>query len=166
MSHRRDPGDELGFADGLHLVRPVLAIHRVALQEHAADDVVAGGAVGEELVEQIAELRHPPTISPCALRRVAALPKVMMGIDDRQVWLDDGFSGARLGFSHVPRAAGKIRPGMTVLGCAPLMVAAPDRLASRLPPIRPGAMPTLPRGLNSPRERSRRRTSRRVREIA
>ena len=76
-----------------HLHRSVLAIHRVALQKYAADDVVAGVAIGQELVEQIAKFRHFPRLATSAA--AAALPEMVMRVDDRQFrfdnWLWRGF---------------------------------------------------------------------------
>ena len=83
---------------------PSRAIHRVALQEHAADDVVAGGAVGEVFVQQIAERRHLPRL---ATRAAGALPEVVVRIDDRQARVDDRFR-RRLCQPVLP--GGKMRP--------------------------------------------------------
>src|ERR1019366_6275449 len=87
IAHRGDAGDEFGLTDRFHLLRTGFAIHRVALQEHAADDVVASVAIGQELIEQIAELRHFPRFA--ARAATPALPQVMMRIDDWQLRLDD-----------------------------------------------------------------------------
>src|SRR5262245_5144214 len=53
LAHRRDAGDELGLAHRPHLGRTRRAIHRVALEEHRRDDVVAGAEIGEQLVQEI-----------------------------------------------------------------------------------------------------------------
>src|SRR5690606_41068518 len=62
LAHRGDAGDELDLADRPHLFRPVGAVHRVALLEHAGDEVVAGARVGEILVEQIAVAAPVPEV--------------------------------------------------------------------------------------------------------
>ena len=50
-AHRRDAGDELGFAHRSQLFRSISALHRVALLEHRGDKVVAGADVSEKFVE-------------------------------------------------------------------------------------------------------------------
>ena len=74
-AHRRDAVDELGLADRLHLLRPVGAVHRAALDKDALR-----GCCGR-----------------CRYRRAArradsgtrAIPQMMVRIDDRQRRLDD-----------------------------------------------------------------------------
>ncbi len=73
--HRRDAVDELGLADGREFRVAVGAIHRVALQEHRGADIMAAAVdVALDLVEQIA--------------RAAAIPQMMMRIDDRHRRID------------------------------------------------------------------------------
>ena len=62
---------------GRSLLRAARAVHRVALQEHGGDDVMAAAQVGEQFVQQVAMIR--------------TLPKVMMSIDDRQVRVENRF---------------------------------------------------------------------------
>ena len=92
LAHRRHAGHELGLAHRPHLLGPARAVHRVAFDEHRGDDVVAGADVGEELVQQVAVVR--------------AVPQVMMGVDDRQVGLEDRL-GRLLG---QPRLVGRVDP--------------------------------------------------------
>jgi hypothetical protein len=80
-AHRGDAGDKLGLADGPEFGGAALAVHRAAFEEDGRDDVVAGVEVGEQLVEEIAV--------------IAALPQMMVGIDDRQVRVQHGFVGGR-----------------------------------------------------------------------
>ena len=100
VAHRGDAGDELGLAHRPHLARAAGAIHRVALQEHAADNVVAGGAIVEELVQQVARGGHLPRIA--GARHARAVPQVMVRIDDRQLGVED-LLRRRLGEPFRPR---------------------------------------------------------------
>ena len=88
VGHGRDAGDELGLANRTHLDRAVLAVHRVALKKNATHDVVSGGAVFQELMQQVAEARHVPGLAPRAA--AGALPEVVVGVDDFQIRVDDG----------------------------------------------------------------------------
>jgi hypothetical protein len=83
-AHRGDARDELGLADraifGQAAPRRVGgAVHRAAFEKDGRDDVVAGVEVGEQLVEEIAV--------------IAALPQMMVGIDDRQIRVEHGLFG-------------------------------------------------------------------------
>ena len=69
IAHGGNTGDEFGLPHRPHLRRSRCAIHRVALQEHAADDVVAGGAIGKELMQQVAIFRHLPRFAARASAR-------------------------------------------------------------------------------------------------
>ena len=80
-AHRGDAGDKLGLADGPEFGGAALAVHRAAFEEDGCDDVVAGVEVGEQLVEEIAV--------------IAALPQMMVGIDDRQIRVEHGLVGGR-----------------------------------------------------------------------
>jgi len=74
-AHRRDPGNELGLAEGLQLFRPVGAVHLAGLLIAGGADVVATADIGEQLREQITVARP--------------VPEMMVRIDDRQRGLDD-----------------------------------------------------------------------------
>jgi hypothetical protein len=74
-AHRRDAGDELDLADWARLDRPIGAIHRAALLEDGGDDVVAGVEIGEQFRQQVGP--------------AAAVPQMMMRIDDRQLRFED-----------------------------------------------------------------------------
>jgi hypothetical protein len=76
-AHRGDAGDELGLADWAQLDRPVGAIHRAAFLKDGGDDVVAGVEVGEQFRQQIGP--------------AAAVPQMMMRINDRQLRFEDRF---------------------------------------------------------------------------
>src|SRR5262249_8395584 len=65
----------LDFADRAHLHRPIGAIHRAALLEDSANDVVAGIEIGEQFGQQIGP--------------AAAVPQMMMRIDDWQGRFED-----------------------------------------------------------------------------
>ena len=52
--HGGDAVDELDFADWLHRIGPIGAVHGAAFDEDGSDDVVAGIDVGQHFVEQIA----------------------------------------------------------------------------------------------------------------
>ena len=73
-AHRRHAVGELGLADAAQLGRAVLAVHRMAVDEHGADDVVAGLGVGQQVVEHVVV--------------AGALPEMMVRIDDRQLGLE------------------------------------------------------------------------------
>lgn len=73
-AHRRDALGELDFADGSECLRSVRAIHRAAIDIDGGDDVVAGRDVGGHLLDQIA---------------MAAIPEMVVGIDDRPRRIDD-----------------------------------------------------------------------------
>lgn len=101
-AHRGDAVDELGLADGAHLLRPVGPVHGAGLQVHRGDDVVAAVQVFEQLGQQIAPARP--------------LPQVVMRVDDRERrikdlllppvqplladWQEDAGGGSRLGGGH------------------------------------------------------------------
>src|SRR3981189_3396002 len=80
-AHRRGAVHELGFADWAHFRSPIGSVHRSAFEENRRDDVVTSVEVGKELVEQVAMAR----VIRCAI------PEVMMGVDDRQGWVEGGF---------------------------------------------------------------------------
>src|ERR1700730_2441887 len=56
LAHRRRAVDEFDFADRLHLLRPVGAVHGAAFDKHALRDVMTAAGVGEQLVEQVTVL--------------------------------------------------------------------------------------------------------------
>ena len=95
-AHRRDAVGELGLADAAQLGRTVLAVHRVTVDEHGADDVVAGLRVGQQVVEQVVV--------------AVALPEMVVRIDDRQIGLERGLAHlgdpGRVGVHHVAKAFG------------------------------------------------------------
>ena len=70
-AHRRDAVDEFDFAYRCHLTRAVLAVHRLAFQEHGRNDVVAATDILQQLRQEIA----------AAMR---CIPEMMVRIDDRQ----------------------------------------------------------------------------------
>ena len=96
VAHRGDPCDELGLTDRPELRRPASAVHRVAFHEHGGDHVVAGAQVGEQLVQQVAVVRPHP--------------QMMMGVDDRQLGLEDRL-GRLLGQPRVVRWIDPAEPG-------------------------------------------------------
>ena len=75
VAHRRGAGDELRLAHGAQLGRAARAVPRVALHEDRGDDIVTGSEVGEQLVQQVTVVRP--------------LPQVMVGVDDRQLRLEN-----------------------------------------------------------------------------
>ena len=75
--HRRDAIGELDLADRAERLRPVRAIHRAAIDIDGGDDVVAGGDVGGHLLDHVAQ--------------PAAVPEMVMRIDDRAGGVDDLF---------------------------------------------------------------------------
>ena len=74
-AHRRDAIGELDLADGPERLRPVRAVHRAAIDIDGGDDVVAGGDVGRHLLDHVAQ--------------AAAIPEMVMRIDDRARGIDD-----------------------------------------------------------------------------
>ena len=74
-AHRRDAVGEFDLADRAERLRPAGAIHRVALDKDGREDVVAGGDIGGHLLEKVA--------------LAAAVPEMMMRIDDRARGVDD-----------------------------------------------------------------------------
>ena len=73
--HRRDAVGEFDLADRAERFRPVGAVHRAAIDIDGGDDVVAGGDVGRHLLDHVAQ--------------AAAVPEMMMRIDDRARGVDD-----------------------------------------------------------------------------
>ena len=73
--HRRDAIGELDLADGAERLRAVRAVHRAAIDIDGGDDVVAGGDVGRHLLDHVAQ--------------AAAVPEMVMRIDDRAGGIDD-----------------------------------------------------------------------------
>ena len=73
-AHRRHAIGELGLADATQLGRPLLAVHRMAVDEDGADDVVTGLSVGQQVVEHVIV--------------AGALPEMMVWIDDWQPRLE------------------------------------------------------------------------------
>ena len=80
-AHRGDAIGEFNLADRPQRFRPAGAIHCAAIDIDGGDDVVAGCDVGGELLDQIA--------------LAAAIPQMMMRIDDRAVGIDDVLSSQR-----------------------------------------------------------------------
>jgi hypothetical protein len=76
----------------------------MALQEHASHNVVSGGAVGEEFVDQVTEGRDLPRLAGSG---VGAVPQMMVGIDDRQI-----------GIASQAARGGKIRPNAVLVWAA------------------------------------------------
>jgi len=91
-AHRGLAGHELGLAHRPHLLGPRRAVHRVAFEEDGGDQVVAGRGVREEVGQEVAV--------------PAAIPEVMVRVDERQVGLEDGLG--RLGGQ--PRLVGRVDP--------------------------------------------------------
>ena len=79
-AHRGDAVDELDLAQGGHLARAVLAVHRAAFEEHGRDDVVTAADIGQQFGQQVV----------AAMRRI---PEMMVRIDDRQIRLQRRFGG-------------------------------------------------------------------------
>ncbi len=96
VAHRGDAGDELGFADRTQFLRAVGAVHRMALQEHGGDDVVARSQVREQFVQQVT--------------MIWTVPKVMMRINNRQIRIED-LLPRRLGQPDVVRRVDSSEPG-------------------------------------------------------
>ena len=76
-AHRRDAVDEFGLAERFQLLRTVGAVHLAAFLEAGRGDVVAAADIGQQILKQIAVARP--------------VPHMMVGIDDRQLGLDDLF---------------------------------------------------------------------------
>jgi len=74
-AHCRDAADKLGLPQGLEFLRSVSAVHLAGLPVARRADVMTAADIGEEVRKQIAIVR--------------AVPQMMMGIDDRQLGLDD-----------------------------------------------------------------------------
>src|SRR5262249_32665100 len=51
LAHRRDAGDELGFAERARLRRAVGAVHLAAFEKHGGANVVAAGGVLDQVVQ-------------------------------------------------------------------------------------------------------------------
>src|SRR4051794_27794561 len=79
--HRGDAVGELDLADRAERLRAVRAVHRAAIDIDGGDDVMAGGDVGNYLLDQIAQS--------------TAVPEMMMRIDDRARGVDDLFGMLR-----------------------------------------------------------------------
>ncbi len=92
-AHRRHAIGEFGLADAAQLGRTILAVHRMAVDEHRAHDPMAGPRVGQQIVEEIVV--------------AGALPKMVVRIDDRQVGFEAGSltwaTQAGSGFITFPR---------------------------------------------------------------
>ena len=80
-AHRGDAVDELGFADRAEFLGPAGAMHRAALHEHGADDVMAAVGVRQQIIEHVAP--------------AWPFPQMMVRIDDRQRRLQDRFGPPR-----------------------------------------------------------------------
>ncbi len=124
VAHGRHAGAELDLAHRAHLGGSTRAVHRMALVEDGRHDLVARfvtlAEIGQQLIEQIAVARH--------------VPQMMVGIDDREVGLEDRL-GSSLGqprrIRHEDAAerrrrgrvapgseqAGQLRLGLCVLFC-------------------------------------------------
>jgi hypothetical protein len=76
-AHRRHAADKLGLAERFELLGPVGAVHLARLLIAGGANVVTAADIGQQLREKI----------PIA----GAVPEMMVGIDDRQVRLDDLF---------------------------------------------------------------------------
>src|SRR5260370_41502105 len=76
-AHRRGAVREFNLANGAQRFRPAGAIHRAGLDIDGRNNIVAGGDVGGHFLDQIG--------------LAAAIPRMMMGIDDRTRWIDDFF---------------------------------------------------------------------------
>ena len=74
-AHGGDAVGELGFANRLHRHRAIGAVHRATIDVNRGGDVMARAGISQQFIEQVAV--------------VGVLPKVMVRIDDRQVWLKD-----------------------------------------------------------------------------
>ena len=74
-AHRGDAIGKFNFADRPQRFRPAGAVHRAAIDIDGGDDVVAGCDVVGDLLDQIA--------------LAAAIPQMMMRIDDRALGVDD-----------------------------------------------------------------------------
>ena len=76
-AHRSRAIGEFNFAHGAQGLRSAGAVHRAGLDIDGRDDVVAGGDVGGDILDQIA--------------LAAAIPEMMMRVDDRARGIDDLF---------------------------------------------------------------------------
>ncbi len=72
-----DCRDELGLAEGLHVLGAVGAVHGRAFEEDGADDVVPGSEVAQQVVEHVVVAR--------------SLPEVVVRVADGQVGVDGVF---------------------------------------------------------------------------
>ncbi len=73
--HRRHAIGKLDLADGPERLGAVRAVHRAAIDIDGGDDVVAGADVGRHLLDHVAQ--------------AAAVPEVVMRVDDRAGGIDD-----------------------------------------------------------------------------
>ena len=80
-AHRRDAICEFHFADGAERFRTTGAIHRAAIDVDGRNNIVAGGDVGGHLLDHIA--------------LAAAIPQMMVRIDDRALWIENFFFAQR-----------------------------------------------------------------------
>ena len=122
-AHGGDAVDELDLAHRRHLGRAVLAVHRLAFEEHGGDDVVAAADVGQQLGQEVA----------AALRRV---PEMMVRIDDRQFRLQRRLGRPlrqpRLQVGVVADRSGRdIHPWRRLAGPSPSPLVVGDRLTRR-----------------------------------
>ena len=85
-ARRSQPLYELNLADRAHLLGTIRAVHGARFNEHGGAHVVATAHIVGQLVEQI------PLVGNA---RRAEIPKVVMGIADRQLRLQHGFLGQR-----------------------------------------------------------------------
>ncbi len=74
-AHRRDAIGEFNFADGAERLRSIAAVHRAAIDIDGRNNIVAGGDIGGHLLDHVA--------------LAAAIPQMMVGVDDRALWVDD-----------------------------------------------------------------------------
>ena len=89
---RADAVGELGLAQRLEALGPAVAIEGPAVHEHRRPHVVARVHVGEHLVEHVVGHHLQHLVEPVhgrLLVRGAAAPQVVVGIDDRQIGLED-----------------------------------------------------------------------------
>ena len=74
-AHRRHAIGELDLADGAERFRTILAVHRAAIDIDGRDDVMAGRDVVDHVLDHVAQ--------------AAAVPEMVMRIDDRARGIDD-----------------------------------------------------------------------------
>ena len=104
-AHRRDAIGELDLADRAQRFGPAGAVHRAAVDIDGGDDVVAGCDVGGHLLDHVAQ--------------AAAVPEMVMRIDDRPRGIDDLFrvcasqSSRGSAYSPLSRRAQCWRPFVT-----------------------------------------------------